>query len=894
MRYLLLLCVAFMAGCASNGPEVSVIPSIPDTTAPTVSFTSPANGSVAVPYDRKISVAFSEAMDPATITTATFTLTGPSLAVIPGAVASTGPSAVFTPATQLAAGITYTATVKAGVKDLAGNALASDYVWSFTTGAADIIAPTVSFTAPLNGAIEVPTNRIIHVSFSEVMDPLTITAATFKISGPGVTPVEGTVTPIGTSATFTPKIALAHSTTYTGTITTGAKDLAGNALANSFVWSFTTGATADSIAPTVTVTSPVNTAPAVPVNRKIGIAFSEVMDPLTVSTATVMLKGPGTTPVAGAVTIDGTSALFAPAANLADNTLYSVTVTNGVKDLAGNAMTSNYVFTFTTAAVVPTDTIAPTVTVTSPTNTAIAVPVNRKVNVGFSETMDPSTITALTFVMKGPGGVAVPGAVSVIDTAATFIPASNLADSTLYTVTITSGVKDLAGNAMASNYVFTFTTSAALDSTKPSVIATINANGATNVPPNTKAGATFSEVMDNLTITNQSFTLKQGVTSVPGVVSYSGVNALFSPTNILANNTEYTATITTAAKDLAGNAMASNYVWSWTTAAAADTTRPTVILVNPADLATNVAINSAVHATFSKAMDPLTISTASFTLKDGVTPVTGLVTYDSITKIATFTPSSILATNTTYTATIINTAEDLAGNTLLNNKVWSFTTAAAVVPPIEPPASHLGTASTYGIMATSAITNTGATTKINGDVALEPGTSNGLLPVQVNGAIHIGDTVAKQAYADLLVAYNYYKTLPPGVTITAGADLGALYPLGIPPGTYTSGSTMSINTHLTLDGGGNANAVWVFQIGSSITTTTPLGTISLINGANANNIFWVPTASATIGVGTTFYGTIVAGVSITGQTGAVINGRLLAGAVGAGTIALDTNVVNVP
>jgi hypothetical protein len=197
-------------------------------------------------------------------------------------------------------------------------------------------------------------------------------------------------------------------------------------------------------------------------------------------------------------------------------------------------------------------------------------------------------------------------------------------------------------------------------------------------------------------------------------------------------------------------------------------------------------------------------------------------------------------------------------------------------------------------MASSAITNTGAGTKVNGDVALEPGSSNGLLPSQVNGAIHIQDTVAKQAYADLLVAYNYYKNLPPGVTITAGADLGALYPNGMPPGTYTSGSTMSINTHLTLDGGGDANAVWVFQIGSSVTSTTPLGTISLINGANANNVFWVPTASATIGVGTTFYGTVIAGVSITGQTGAQINGRLLAGAVGAGTIALDTNVVNVP
>jgi hypothetical protein len=549
------------------------------------------------------------------------------------------------------------------------------------------------------------------------------------------------------------------------------------------------------------------------------------------------------------------------------------------------------VWSFTAGAAA--DSIAPMVSVTSPTNTAVAVPLNRKVTVGFSEAMDPLTITQATFKLAGPGTTSVAGSVTASGTSAIFTPTTVLTAGTLYTATITTGVKDLAENAMAANFVFTFTTGLAGDVTKPTVTATIPANVATSVPTNTKVGATFSEVMDAATISSQTFTVKQGATTVPGIVSYSGVNALFTPTNTLAANTVYTATITTGAKDLAGNAVASNSVWSWTTAAVADTAKPTVTLVNPADLATAVATNSAVHATFSKAMDPLTVSTANFTLKNGAIPVTGVVAYDAVSKISTFTPSGSLAANTVYTATITNAAADLTGNTLLTDKVWSFTTAAVIIPPV-PSASHLGTAGTYGIMATSAITNTGAATKINGDVALEPGTSNGLLPAQINGAIHINDSVSHQAYADLLVAYNYYKTLPPGVTITAGADLGALYPLGMPPGTYTSGSSMSINTHLTLDGGGDANAVWVFQIGSSITTTTPLGTISLINGANANNVFWVPTASATIGVGTTFYGTVIAGVSITGQTGALINGRLLAGAIGAGTIALDTNTVNVP
>ncbi|MDR3685025.1 MAG: ice-binding family protein, partial [Geothrix sp.] len=320
---------------------------------------------------------------------------------------------------------------------------------------------------------------------------------------------------------------------------------------------------------------------------------------------------------------------------------------------------------------------------------------------------------------------------------------------------------------------------------------------------------------------------------------------------------------------------------------------PKITLTNPANVASGVALNATVNATFSEAMDPLTLSTATFTVQPSGPPlgalVLGAVTYDALTQIATFTPTSNLTPSTTYTATITG-AKDLAGDALVAGLVpnpWTFTTGTGLAPG----AVALGSASTFGIMATSAITNTGAGTLINGDVSLDPGTSNGLLPVQVNGTIHINDTVSAQARADLLIAYNFAKALPPGVTISAGADLGALYPTGIPPGTYTSGSTMLVSTPLTLDAGGNANAVWVFQIGSSLTTGA---SISLANGAQAKNVFWVPTSDATVGVGTIFYGTIVAGRDTTANTGAVINGRILTGAITAGTIALDTNTVNVP
>lgn len=553
--------------------------------------------------------------------------------------------------------------------------------------------------------------------------------------------------------------------------------------------------------------------------------------------------------------------------------------------------------------------LAPTVTAVAPINNATGVPINNTIiTAAFSEPMAPITGGATFTVTTAAPGINPTGTVALDATKriATFTASAALAPLTLYTATVT-GAKSLAtGLPLASPYVWRFTTGVTPDTTRPRVTLTVPATTipgpTTGVPTNTAITATFTEDMAPATITGASFTVTTAAPGVSpaGLVSYAvgARTATFTPTAALVAGTTYTATITTVATDLAGNALAgnqaalpsaSNYVWTFTTAAA-DTTPPTITLTNPLNLATNVPINSAVNATFSEAMDPLTII---FSVQPSGPPLgtalAGAVAYDAALRIVTFTPTSPLAATTSYTATITG-AKDLAGNALAPGLVpnpWTFTTGGGVAPG----GVNLGSAATFGIMATSAITNTGAGTMINGDVSLDPGTSNGLLPVQVNGTIHINDTVSAQARIDLLAAYTYLKALPPGTTVTAGADLAAVYPLGIPPGTYTSGSTILVSTPLILDAGGNANAVWVFQIGSSLTTAA---TVSLANGAQAKNVFWVPTQDATVGVGTIFYGTIVSGRDVTAQTGAVINGRILAGAITAGTIALDTNTVNVP
>ncbi|MEX0660620.1 MAG: Ig-like domain-containing protein [Balneolaceae bacterium] len=535
----------------------------------------------------------------------------------------------------------------------------------------------------------------------------------------------------------------------------------------------------------------------------------------------------------------------------------------------------------------------PLVESTSPLNLATGVQENAVITVTFQEKINPDTMTPEAFALTSGSAkvssnmtsnqvAAMSGTMTFDDASNTmsFTPDAPLSSGTVYSGRINNTIEDPLGNQMLEDYVWSFTTGEALI---PTVDSTDPEDEEQDVELNKIVTVTFNQAMDALSIDETTFTLFDDATQVDGTVSYNtnDATASFEPDVNLSSETLYTATITTGAEDENGTALENDYVWSFTTG---DALIPTVDSTDPEDQEQDVELNKIVTAIFSQSMDALTIDETTFTLFDDVTQIDGTVSYNTNDITASFEPDVDLSSGTTYTATITTGAEDENGIALENDYVWSFTT-----PSQEQ--IVLGTAETYGIMATSAITNTGNTV-INGDVSLDPGTSmTGFPPGIVNGTTNINNTESAQARADLLEAYDYYKNLPPGTTIAAGADLGALYPNGIAPGTYTSGSTMLVSTPLVLDAGGDPNAVWVFQIGSSLTTEAD---VTLANGANEKNVFWVPTEDATIGVATTFHGTIVSGRDVTANTGAVINGRILAGAINAGTIALDSNTVNVP
>jgi hypothetical protein len=322
------------------------------------------------------------------------------------------------------------------------------------------------------------------------------------------------------------------------------------------------------VRPMVTSTNPINNATNVAINSKISATFNVAMDPTTITNAKFTLMQ-GTTVVSGGVEyVGGTTATFTPAANLAANTIYTATITTGVKDANGNSIIKDYTWSFTTSA--STDLTPPTVSVTNPSNNNIGVAFNNPVVITFSEPIDQTSITALTFMVR-QGTTNVPGTITTTATTATFTPTSNYLPATQYTATITANAKDVAGNKLGSDYTFSFTTASSPDLVLPMVNSTDPLFNATNVAKNKVVVITFSKPMNASTINSSTFTLMQGTTPVAGTVAYSGTSASFTPSALLTAGTVYTAGISTGAKDLAGNAIAANITWNFTTGSVAKT-----------------------------------------------------------------------------------------------------------------------------------------------------------------------------------------------------------------------------------------------------------------------------------------------------------------------------------
>ena len=197
----------------------------------------------------------------------------------------------------------------------------------------------------------------------------------------------------------------------------------------------------------------------------------------------------------------------------------------------------------------------------------------------------------------------------------------------------------------------------------------------------------------------------------------------------------------------------------------------------------------------------------------------------------------------------------------------------------------LGTADSFAVLAGAGITNTGPTT-VTGDLGTYPTTTmTGTASLTVDGANHAGDAVTQGAKTDLVTAYNTAAGEVP--TSPIAADLGGQT---LTPGVYNSASSIGLTGALTLDAGGDPNAAFVFQAGSTLTTASG-SRVNMINGTQSCNVFWQVGSSATLGTGSNFRGTILALTSITVTTGVTVDGRVLARN---GAVTLHTDTITKP
>ena len=633
-------------------------------TPPTVTTTVPVGGAVNVPPSTTVTVNFSKTVN---VTASAFKLECPvgtpqafTIAPAPpGGVASF----VLTPSAPLPVSTSCTVTVVAAqVADtVAGTHMTADFVFSFTTGT----PPVVSSTSPANGAVNVLASTAITVTFNRTVN---VTAPGFKLECPAGTPKAFTLSPAPpggvTTFTLTPSANLPAGITCTVTaVAAQIKDAAsGVNMAADFVFTFTVDT-----APTVTSTSPVTGATAVPLNSTVSFTFNKAVN---VTAPGFKLECPTGTPVAFTLSPAApggvTTFTLTPSANLpAGTTCTATAVAAQIKDLAGTNLAADVAVSFTT------DT-APTVSTTAPANGATSVALNATVSFTFNKAVN---VTASAFKLECPTGTPVafalapapPGGVTTF----TLTPSANLPSGTICTATaVAAQIADLAGTHLASDFAFSFTTD-----TPPAVTTTVPANGAVNLSPSTTITVNFNKTVN---VTAPGFKLEcpvgtpKAFTLAPappgGVASFT-----LTPSAPLPVSTTCTVTVVAAqiADVSAGTHMAADFVFSFTTG-----TPPTVASTSPANGATNVLASTAISITFNRTTN---VTASAFKLECPVgTPKAFTISPAPPGGVTTFTltPSAPLPASTTCTVTAVaaQITDAASGVNMAADFVFSFTT----------------------------------------------------------------------------------------------------------------------------------------------------------------------------------------------------------------------------
>jgi parallel beta-helix repeat protein len=619
-----------------------------DVIAPEIGSSSPLNGTIDVLITADIVVTFSEEMNTSSVT---YTCTPD-----PGGwsvVWSNGNQTVTYSHTDFDSETLYTFEIT-GAKDPAGNDLVAGSIpnpWVFTTE--DAQAPTITFTSPVSGDTDVPQTTNIEVTFSESMNTSSLSYASSPNPGGWFV----TWSANDTIATFSHN-PFESDIPYTFQIL-GGMDLAGNNLASGAMpnpWSFTT---IDSVSPSITAASPADGTVDIGLTQNIVVTFSEAMNTSSITYSSFPDPGGWTIVWSSGDTV----ATFSHNA-FDDSTAYTFQIANAM-DVAGNNLATGSMpnpWTFTTI-----DATSPTIIASSPPDTSIDIVLNANIVVTFSEEMNTASVAYLC--IPDPSGWSTSWNAQNTTITYSHNPFDEL---TTYTFQIVAA-EDITGNALTAGALpnpWSFTTE---DITQPVISATTPADASGGNGLDQDIIVTFSEVMDNITLT-YTCTPDPGGWSV--VWSGGDTVATFSH-NPFVSNTAYSFQIT-GAMDLAGNNLGTGSVpnpWSFSTI---ESIPPTITLSSPSDGSVDVDIQGNVTVSFSEAMN-----TTSVTFTCSPDPGGWSVSWSAGDTVATFSHDDF-DNSFTFSFQIIS-GKDLAGNNLIAGGVpnpWSFTTVANIPPSI--------------------------------------------------------------------------------------------------------------------------------------------------------------------------------------------------------------------
>ncbi len=640
----------------------------------------------------------------------------------------------------------------------------------------DLILPEITSTTPSPDAENEIINRFINVTFSEKMRESSINANTFRLFDNEGNLVESNIDYSGTSATLKPMQSLNKLVTYTVKLARDIKDLTGNQIIRDYQWSFTTGVDEDTSSPRINGMLPIPYSTGAALDTEIIVYLNKLVSSFSVTDTSFVVTGidssldDGIFVVDGTFVVDGMSIIFKPTENLAFNTKYTVALNSEIQDQTGNNLSENYFSQFTTLK--SDDVDPPLVTSVSPTHKSKDIALNSNIIISFNEDINPSSanLTNLVFSPFVSSSISVSGRNIIIS------PDVSLSPNTQYSITIASAIVDLVGNRLQTPFNWIFTTGNLEDRLGPTVTHINPESDASNVTNNNAVTVTFSEPINPTTLDgNLSLISSFPLANVDATITYSGNTAILRPMALLKNNQTYTVSLNKEISDLSGNPMLSKYSWKFVTGETADRTIPSVTSVYPEDATKTVPTNSAIIVRFSEPMDPSSLHSDSFIVRnsDGEA-IPGIM--KTVGASVTFHSIDNFAFSELYTVTINKLATDLATNALSKDYAWGFSTSSEednISPSIlaTVPASSSNFAPTNrGIIVTFSETMDLST--IHSGTFYMTDTNSTAIPGNITYA---GNTISFMPNERLGFSQSYVATVSAKVADLSGNPLGLIH-----------------------------------------------------------------------------------------------------------------------